>query len=173
RPSLEGHAAIETLSSGQRLFVQTLLPGNPSINTLAAAAGLNPIAELEPTKYILTVEDPARPLDARFFHVLQGADPGVAMTRAGYLRSAAGLAFDGAAFGTMVVYFPVNEVVSFSETDLDIPTGVHTALVTGLKPNASYGVMLESRPDRIVIRITSGGHRTTTADRAGVLRLTF
>jgi len=103
RPSIESHAAIETLASGQRLFVQTLLPGNPSLNTLAAADALNPIAQLEPTKYIFTVEDPARPSDARFFHVLQGADPGAAMTRAAYLRSSTGLAFDGAAFGTTVV----------------------------------------------------------------------
>jgi len=36
------------------------------------------LAILEPTLGHMTIQDPALPTDARFLHVLQGADPGVA-----------------------------------------------------------------------------------------------
>ena len=88
-PIINGNVATETLPSGQQLFMQTLLPHSPSLSSAYAAGNLNPIAQLEPTQYILTVEDPAKPADVRFLHVLQGADPGAAMVPAAYLQSTA------------------------------------------------------------------------------------
>ena len=62
-PVLTGNVATETMADGQQLFVQTLLPTSPSAHELVYAAGnLNPIAELEPTQYILTVQDPTNPV---------------------------------------------------------------------------------------------------------------
>jgi hypothetical protein len=46
------------------------------------------------------VEDPAKPSDTRFLHVLQGADPGAPV------QSTGGDAFDGAVFASSSVYFP-------------------------------------------------------------------
>ncbi len=78
-PVINGHSVTDTLPSGQQLFVQTLLPANAAITSFNGAANLSPIADLEPTRYILQVQDPSLPTDTRFLHVLQGADPGAAM----------------------------------------------------------------------------------------------
>ena len=78
-PAINGNVTTETLASGQQLFIQTLLPLNPAASAVYAAGNLNPIAELEPTQYVYTVQDPANPADTRFLHVLQGADAGIAM----------------------------------------------------------------------------------------------
>ncbi len=170
-PLVANNVAAETLASGQQLFVQTLLPQSPSVTAAYAAGSLNPVAQLEPTQYLLTVEDPTRPADVRFLHVLQGADPGAAMVPASYLQSAGGTAFDGAVFGSTAVFFPVNSGV-FTQTTLSCPASVHTLLVTGLAANAGYGVSIQSGGSGSVIVLTSGG-ASTNADGAGVVRLTF
>jgi len=167
-PAISGNTATETLASGQQLFIQTLLPHTPAISAAYAAGNLNPIAQLEPTQYILTVEDPSKPSDTRFLHVLQGADPGVAMAPATYLQSTAGTPFDGAAFGTTAAYFPVNSTGTFTGTTLPVPAGVHTLLVTGLTANSSYTATLQ--PNGTVTIAAGTG---TSADGAGVLRLIF
>jgi len=166
-PAIKGNVATETLASGQQLFVQTLLPQTPSLTAVYAAGNLNPIAELEPTQYVFTVEDPAKPSDVRFLHVLQGADPGAPMAPAVRVQSTSGTAFDGAVFGSAAVYFPV-AAGAFAGTTLPAPAGVHTALVTGLAPNASYGVSVAGN----AISVLPGG-AGATADGAGVLRITF
>ena len=171
-PTITGNVATETLASGQQLFVQTLLPQTPSLTAVFGASNLNPLAQLEPTRYVLTVEDPARPTDVRFLHVLQGADPGTAMVPAAYLQSTGGTAFDGAVFGSTAVYFPVSASTPFTQTTLSGPAGVHTLLVTGLTPNAAYGVSIQSGITGSVITLTSGG-TGTSADAAGIVRLTF
>ena len=68
-PVIAGNTATETMASGQQLFVQTLLPRSPALSAVYAAGNLNPIADLEPTQYILHVgrrDQPRRcPLPAR------------------------------------------------------------------------------------------------------------
>jgi hypothetical protein len=171
-PAINNNTAVQTLDSGQQLFVQTLLPQNPLITADLAVNNLNPVAQLEPTQFILTVEDPTKPADVRFLHVLQGADPAVAMTPAAYLRSTGGTAFDGAAFGSSAVYFPVSGNGSFTGTNLFAPAGVNTVLVTGLAANTPYVVTFQPQNGGNVIGITPGSSGTVT-DGAGVLRLTF
>jgi hypothetical protein len=171
-PVINGNVATETMADGQQLFIQTLLPLHPSASAVDGAVNLNPIAELEPTQYIYTVEDPTLPVDTRFLHVLQGADPGAAMSPAAYLQSSSGTAFDGAAFSAIAVFFPVSATTAFAETTLSVPAGVHTALVTELAPNASYNVSIQSGGTGNVISITPNGTGSTT-DGAGVLKLTF
>jgi hypothetical protein len=137
-----------------------------------AAGNLNPIAELEPTQYILTVQDPTLPTSARFLHVLQGADPGAGMAAATYVQSSNGTAFDGAVFNGSAVYFPVSSAATFTTTSFSAPTGVHTLLVTGLSVGASYGYTVQAGGAGNIVTLTPGG-TGANADSAGVLRLTF
>lgn len=171
-PSLNGNVATETLASGQKLFVQSLLPNNPSLTGAFAAGNLNPIAQLEPTKYILTVEDPGKPADTRFLHVLQGADPGASMVPAAYSRSASGTAFDGAVFGTLAVYFPVASSGSFAGTALPVPSGVHTVIVAGLAAKSPYTVVTQTGASGRLVIVTPGV-AGAVADSAGVLTLSL
>src|SRR6202011_661286 len=88
-PVINGNVATETTPNGQHLFVQTLLPMNASESAVYAAGNLNPIAQLEPTRYVFSVEDPTLPTDVRLLHLLQGADPSAPMAQASYLQSTA------------------------------------------------------------------------------------
>jgi len=102
------------MASGQQLFVQTLLPVNPSLTSFYGPATMRPgaLADLEPTQYVYQVQDPTLPLDTRFLHVLQGADSGAQMPAATYVQSTSGTPFDGAAFGATAVCFPVSKSAS-------------------------------------------------------------
>jgi len=171
-PTISGNTATETLASGQKLFIQTLLPHNHTTTASYAVSNLSSVAILEPTQYILTVQDPSLPTDTRFLHVLQGADANTAMAAATYLQSTSGIAFDGAVFGATAVFFPVNTTGLSSATTFSVPSGVHTLLVTGLVPGASYGVADQTTATGTAITVTPGTSGAT-ADAAGLLRLTF
>ena len=166
-PSINGKVATETLPSGQQLFVQSLLPAGSTITARNVVADLSSIAELEHAQFVITIQDPSNPTDTRFLHVLQGANPGAAMVPAAYVQSTGGTPFDGAVFGSAAVWFPVNAANSSVATTLPAPSGVHTAMLTGLAPNGSYSVTIAGN----AITIASGSG--FTADGAGVLRLTF
>jgi hypothetical protein len=131
------------------------------------AANLASPAETEPTQFIYQVQDPTNPADTRFLHVLQGADAGASMVTATYMQSTAGTSFDGAVFGSNAVYFPVSATAVFAGATLPAPAGVHTMMVTGLTPNASYSVTLASGS----VSIAAGAGQST--DAAGVLVVTF
>ena len=170
-PAINGRTATETLADGQQLFIQTLLPLNFASSAVYAAGNLSPIAQLEPTQYIFTVEDPALPADTRFLHVLQGADAGMAMAQATYVQSSSGTAFDGAAFGSTVVYFPQSAGATFTGATFTAPSGVHAMLVTGLSPNTGYSVSIQTNGSGKTVALSSGGSATT--DSAGLLLLSF
>ena len=171
-PVISGNLAVETLASGQQLFIQTLLPTAPSVTATYAAGNLNPIALMEPTRYLLTVEDPTKPTTTRFLHVLQGADPGAGMAAATRLQSTVGTPFDGAVFGSSAVFFPVNTGVTLSPTTIVVPNGVHTVLITGLTANTAYGASTVAGPNGTQITLSPNA-TGATSDAAGVLRLTF
>lgn len=171
-PTIQGNVAVETLNSGQQLFVQTLLPAAPSITAAYTAGNLSPIAQMEPTRYILTVEDPNRPAVTRFLHVLQGADAGTGMVAATYLQSTQGTAFDGAVFGNSAVFFPTQANASVTTTNFLVPSSVHTLLLTGLNPGSGYGLSVQSGSNGTQIVLTPGG-TGATADSAGLLKATF
>jgi Divergent InlB B-repeat domain len=166
-PAIIGNVATETLPSGQQLFVQSLLPAGASITARNVVADLTTIAELENAQYVMTIQDPSNPTDTRFLHVLQGANAGAAMVPAARVQSTTGTAFDGAVFGSSVVYFPVSAGPSSVSSTLPAPAGIHTAWITGLTPNGSYAVSVAGGA------ITIAGGAGSTADAAGVLRLTF
>ncbi len=159
--------ATDTLNDGQQLFIETLLPQNAATSFFNGAAQLNPIAELEPTQYIYTVQDPTNPTSTRFLHVLQAADSGATMVAATYMQSTAGTPFDGAVFGANAVYFPVSASTAFAGATLPAPSGVHTVMVTGLMPNAGYTTSVGPNG----VTISPGG--PTMADSAGLLTVTF
>jgi len=172
-PVVAGNTATERLASGQQLFIQTLLPLNPSLSSFDGAANLSAVADLEATQYLYQVQNPSNPADTRFLHVLQGADPGAPMAAAVYVQSTSGTAFDGAEFAATAVWFPVSTGGIFAGTTLPAAAGIHTALVTGLAPGTGYQATLT--PDGTggtVIAVAPGGG-TAVADAAGVLRLTF
>lgn len=172
-PVISGNVATQALDSGQQLFVQTLLPEDASITAREIPHELVMAAELEPTRYVLTVEDATLPKDVRFLHVLQGADPAASMVPATLVRSTGGIAFDGASFDTVAVYFPVNAIGTFTGTTLAAPTGVDTLLVTGLTAGASYSISSQPFDGGNIVSILLGttGVLCVTADAAGVLRV--
>jgi hypothetical protein len=166
-PVINGNVATETTPNGQHLYVQTLMPINASESAVNAVNKLNAIAQLEPTQYIFTAEDPTHPMDVRFLHVLQGADASIAMTPARYLQSTAGTAFDGAVFASTAVYFPRSAGIPFVGTSLPTPSGIHSIYVTGLTPGTPYAVSVGSG----TVTVTTG--TGSVADSAGVLNVTF
>jgi hypothetical protein len=167
QPTIAGHVATETLASGQQLFVQSLLPTQATLSAREADTDLNPIADQEPSKYILTVEDTSNPTDVRFLHVLQGADPGATMAAATAVKSSAGASFDGATFGKAAVYFPTGVSTAFVTTTFPAPSGVHELFVTGLAPATGYGVTTQAG----AVTVAPGG--ATQSDAAGVLSITL
>jgi hypothetical protein len=170
-PVIFGNTATETLASGQQLFVQTLLPQNPSMTSFNGVAELSSTADLEPMQYIYQVQDPSNALDTRFLHVLQGADSGVPVTPAAYLTSTGATPFDGAAFGNTEVWFPVSTNNAFAGATFPAAAGIHTALVTGLTANAGYTVIVQPNGAGSTIAVQPGGNNM--ADAAGVLRIAF
>ncbi len=171
-PTIAGNTLTETLPGGQQLFLQSLLPANAAITARNTAGDLTTVAELEPAQYVATVQDSSNPADTRFLHVLQGADSGVAMVHAVRVQSNAGAAFDGAAFGSNAVYFPVTAAPGISSTTLSAPSDVHTAYITGLTPNAGYSVNVQTNSggSTLVVNANAAGSLT---DAAGVLRIAF
>jgi hypothetical protein len=168
QPVINKNVATETMSSGQKLFIQTLLPANASLSSVYAAGDLNPIAQLEPTKYVLTAQDASNPATVRFLHVLQGADKATAMTAATHVVSSSGSAFDGAVFGSTAIYFPIRTGVAYVTTTFPTPAGVHTLFIAGLAANASYSVVVHAGNVTVAV-----GGTTAKVDRAGLLRFTF
>ena len=171
-PTISGNTATDVLPSGQQLFVQTLLPANHTLTFFNGAANLNPIADLEPTRYIYQVQDTGNPVDTRFLHVLQGADAGAAKAPATYLQSASGTAFDGASFGANAVYFPVSAAVAFTGTTLPAPAGVHQVIVTGLVANTPYSASVQPSGTGNAVSIAPSASGAV-ADAAGVLVVKF
>jgi hypothetical protein len=160
------------MGDGQQLFIQTLLPQNSAVSYFNGAANMNPIAELEPTKYIFQEQDPTIPADIRFLHVQQGSDPGVPMAAATHLQSSAGTSLDGAQFGAFEVWFPVRSATPFTVSTFSVPAGVRTVLVTGLSPNIGYSVTTQTSGTGNIVTVSPNGSNATT-DAAGVLQLSY
>ncbi|MEP6756044.1 MAG: hypothetical protein ABJA67_11140 [Chthonomonadales bacterium] len=171
-PVVNGNSATQTLNSGQKLSIQTLLPANPLIKSVLSAPGLNPIAWGEPTRYTYTVEEPTHSSNARFLHVLQAADPGAPVSTAVYLQSTAGTAFDGTAFGSCAAFFPVNSTGAFAATTFTVPGTVHTLKIAGLAAGAQYTVAVQTVGGNSVVTVTPGGAGATT-DNAGLLSISL
>jgi len=158
----------ETTPHGQQLFVQTLLPTNPTYHWVSAPGAVTHIAETEPTVGRVVVEDSNNPANIRFLHVLQASDPSGSMLPSTLVQSFAGNPFDGAAFGSNLVLFAKDLTVPFTGTAYTAPATATTHYVTGLVPGASYSIAEQlDASGNVQVALTPGGN--LTADAAGVL----
>jgi hypothetical protein len=169
-PLITGSVATETVASGQQLFVQSLLPVGGHLSSVFGAGEINNIATLEPSQYILSIQDPSNPKDTRFLTVLQGANALTPMTTATHVASTSGVAFDGAVFGANAVYFPTNVLGTLTATTFSLPTGVHSVYVAGLAANSSYGYTVQTTASGSVVTLTPSG-TTAVADAGGVITI--
>lgn len=170
-PVISGNLATETMPDGQRLFIQTLLPASPEITSMNGAANLASASDLEPTKYVLTVQDPTMPVNTRFLHVLEGANAGVPVVAATHIQSSSGTPFDGAAFGAIAVFFPVN-VGTVATTTFTIPFTNGAVKIAGLTPGAAYGVTTAASGKTTILTLKPGG-TGALADSAGLLTISI
>ncbi len=168
-PTISGLNATETLADGQQLFIHTLLPQNASITAREADTDLSPIADLEPTRYVMTVQDTSNPTDIRFLHVLQGADKGAKPTAASGFSTTAGTAFDGTLVGNTALLFihDARQTAGFAHTVYIEPSTVTANYVAGLTPGAAYTVTRNTGGGTVQVTIAAGG--AIHADAAGVL----
>ncbi len=158
--TVNGAITSMTTDRGQTLTVETLLPAAPLIVVAPLVDEVSsPPAGNEMMRYRLMVE--AAVPEARFLHVLQGTDAGVAPLTSTVIESTGGTAYQGAVTGDTAVLFPVDALASFEA--LEFSTTAATSLITGLTPNASYDVSVNGD----VIRVVPGTQ--FAADAGGVL----
>jgi hypothetical protein len=167
-PEVSGKLATFTTPKGQKLYVETLLPA-AAVLTPSKAEAFNQVAEGEPSRSKLKVEDPSSPRDVRFLHVLQGADAGAKPLPVSLVQSSAGTPFAGAAAGTFAAVFPVDLRVAFAGVTYAVPSAVTAQIVGGLQPGARYDVTLKPAGARTEVTVTPGS--AAQADEGGVIAL--
>jgi hypothetical protein len=167
-PAIKGNVATETLTSGQQLFVQTLLPASAASTCVNGASKLSSVAILEPTQYIYTVSDNSKPTDTRFLHVLQAASKGTAMVVASLAHSTSGSMFDGAVFGASAAFFPHSATFAFVASTFTLPSAVHTLYLSGLAPGKTYGLTVTKSATGSTVVVSPSGSGAS-ADSAGLL----
>lgn len=169
QPTVSGRQArMASGSGGQQLIVTTLLPADAVPVSREAEVLAGDPAENEPTRYRLQVDAPGGPQSVRFLHVLQGADTGAATSTPALIQSSAGTAFAGAVVSNTAVVFPVDINATFSGVTYAVPVGTTEHLVTGLTPNAAYGVSVSASGGGLTVTVSAGGG-TRRADSGGVL----
>ena len=164
-PAVLGHMAVDVLPSGQQLFVQNLLPANASL-TASLDEVITPVADGEPTKYRLVIEDKSNPSSVRFLNVLQGADSNQAMQDAALLSSRDGL-FEGAIVNNTAVLFQKTLATGATGVAYVVPVGVDAHLISGLKANTAYSLQTQADPGGVLVTLSLGG--AYVSDSAGVL----
>jgi hypothetical protein len=158
-PTIQGNLVTETTPGGQSLFVTTLLPTNATFSVYQIGTSLNPIADQEPSTCRLVIEDTSRPISARFLHVLQGADAGIAADVATHVQSVSGTAFEGAGVAGNLVLFPVTVASNIAGVAYLVSPAFTNHFVTGLTPGAGYAVAVGSSAGMVQITVSAGGDR--------------
>jgi len=158
-------------SAGQQLFVTTLLPsGAPQVIEQNPAQPIRgDVAKGEPMTHRLRVDAPGNPREARFLHVLQGADAGAQADTTRLIEFSSGTAFNGVLAGSTVMMFPVHLDLPFNGLTYNSPAGASTHLITGLTPGASYSVTRSTTGGTETVSISIGG--AEKADSGGVLTI--
>jgi hypothetical protein len=171
-PNISGNVVSVVTPGGQNLHMTVLLPLSVDVTSTAIGNALNPMAELEPSTYRITIEDPSDPTDTRFLNVLQGADSGVNADQATLFHSSSGTPIDGAIFGNTAVLFTISATIPFSGTTYSVPNGVNQHYVTGCVPGAFYNVTAATSNTGTVVTVSPAG-TGFQADAAGVLPFSF
>jgi hypothetical protein len=169
-PVITGNVATQTLPSGQKLFIQSLLPANATL-TASPAEPMNPVAELEPTQYRLVIEDLSAPQNTRFLHVLQGADPKTPMDKAVIIRSESGTPYEGVLLRKNAILFPVTMGANVENLTYKAPYDASAHLIAGLRPGAGYNVSIQQALSNIQVTVVPGSQYQ--ADKAGLLVVAY
>jgi hypothetical protein len=163
-----GSLLTEILSSGQQLFIHSLLPANGTVSINSLTNVISSVAEGEPCRYRLTIEDTSNPTNVRFLHVLQGADAGKAADATTNLQSTSGNAFAGVAVRGVAVLFSVDVLSNnFTSVGYTAPAGVTNHYLAGLLPNMSYAATVQTNAGQMQVTVAPGSG--VTADNAGLL----
>jgi len=158
----------ETTANGQQLFVRTLLPTNATTTYLPTSSSLPTVAWLEPSVGRMVVEDKSNPTNARFLHVIQGADAGAQADAATSISNASGSPFQGAIVHGTAVLFPVNVLSNnFTQVTYLAPPGVTNHYLAGLIPHMAYSVSTVTSGAQLQITISPGSG--LRADGAGIV----
>jgi hypothetical protein len=169
--SVSGKVTTMTTAKGQRLFVTTVLPTNGAITVEPAPEEPSGApADGEPMKFRLKVEAPGGPKEARFLHVLQGADSGAKVDTVLLINSANGTPFAGVLVNDSVVVFAENidkPVGAFSYTS---PANAKMHIITGLQPGAGYDVSVQTTGNSVTVSVKPGAQYK--ADAGGVVAVT-
>ncbi len=166
-PKVSGSVTTDTLPSGQRLYISTLLPQKPTITVSNGLPQLTTVAILEPMQYILTIQDATLPANTRFLNVIQGSNPGGPISPASYVQSTSGTLFDGVIVDGAAIYFPVNPTAAMTQTTFTAPQGTSELFIAGLIPGGKYTKAIQSGNSGYTLKLTPGGN--VVADAAGLL----
>jgi hypothetical protein len=165
-PMIRGNRAIARSAHGQQLIVTRLLPGDGVLRVDAGdAAARDQAAEHEPMQTRLCDEAPRQPSDARWLHLLQGADAKATTDEPQAIATRGG--FDGLFVRGTVVLFPQQRDGNFTRLEYTAPAATRRQLVTGLAPDRGYTVSEQRNRDGIAITITPEGDKRS--DSGGVL----
>ena len=165
---ISGKLATFTTPKGQRLYLHSLLPAD-AVLTASKTSPFNMVAEGEPSRSMLRVEDPAGPRDVRFLHALEGTDAGATPSPVSAVRSLTGTHFEGAAVGAFAALFPVDLAAAFTGVTYSVPSRVTAQIVGGLRPGAGYDVTLTTGSGTVEVSIAPG--KAYVADEGGVIAL--
>jgi hypothetical protein len=157
--------AVASASGTQILYVTTLLPADAVISHDDGKADLTSgeSAEDEPMKGRLKVEAAGGPADARFLHVLQGADTQAPRSSVTMVESANGTHFAGAEVEGTLVLFRVDLQSDFTGVSFSRPSTAARVLLTGLAPGAGYALTETGN----IVTVAPNG--PAVADQGGVL----
>jgi hypothetical protein len=167
-PTVNGLQARMASAGGQQLFITALLPADATMTLVDPANdGVGEtVATHEPMTQRVMVEAPAAP-QARFLHLVQGADGGAAPTPATVITTDDG--FVGLAVNQTAVLFAEDWDQPFVQLRYTAPVGVSQHIITGLTPGAGYSATVAATAAGVTVTILTGGN--AVADAAGVLVL--
>jgi hypothetical protein len=167
-PSVSGLQARMTSAGGQQLFITALLPADAMMQLVDPANdGVGEtVATHEPMTQRVMVEAPAT-AQARFLHLVQGADGGATPTPATVITTENG--FVGLAVNQTAVLFAEDWDQPFVQLRYTAPVGVSQHIITSLTPGVGYTATLTESGAGVAVTILPGGN--AVADAAGVLVL--
>lgn len=167
-PVVNGLQARMNSTGGQQLFITALLPAGATMRLLDPANDgvAETVATHEPMTQRVMVEAPVA-AQARFLHLVQGADSGAAPTPATLIMTEDG--FVGLAVNQTAVLFAEDWDQPFAQLHYTAPVGVSQHIITGLTPGAGYNATVTTADAGVTVTLLAGGN--AVADEAGVLAL--
>lgn len=194
-PTVNGNRVIGHTPGGQWLQISSVLPTARTLSIVTTdpflPAAVNGFALGDEDSFIQTrtgpggeekyatrlqIEATGAPLDTRFLTVLDGTDANAAIQPTDLLQSIADSgcltpagSVEGVARTDQAIWFARDRSLAPTCLILPAPTRIQRMLITGLVPNAGYGLSIQNQgaEDRWVL--SAGG--SWQADAAGVLRV--